>query len=146
MSETKKNFFNYHYVINLREALFFFFFVWMFVCPSINLSFISMKTKYESQSTTTMEMVTKHGITMHVSVGINVLTNAIENHNSVSKNNTAHFTRLFQGRCAQCVRYTKYKLPYFSIDNAHLMYNAHPKLFRHSFWCIHNAHDVFFDR
>ena len=37
-------------------------------------------------------------------------------------------------------------LPYFSIDNAHLMYNAHPKLFRHSFWCIDNAHDVFFDR
>ena len=35
---------------------------------------------------------------------------------------------------------------YFSIDNAHLMYNAHPKLFRHSFWCIDNAHDVFFDR
>jgi hypothetical protein len=25
-------------------------------------------------------------------------------------------------------------LPYFSIDN------AHPKLFRHSFWCIDNAH------
>ena len=25
------------------------------------------------------------------------------------------------------------KLPYFSIDNAHLMYNAHPELFRHSF-------------
>ena len=24
-------------------------------------------------------------------------------------------------------------LPYFSIDNAHLMYNAHTKLFRHSF-------------
>ena len=37
-------------------------------------------------------------------------------------------------------------LPYFSIDNAHLMYNAHPKSFRHSFWCIDNAHDVFFDR
>ena len=37
-------------------------------------------------------------------------------------------------------------LPYFSIDNAHLMYNAHPKLLRHSFWCIYNAHDVFFDR
>ena len=34
----------------------------------------------------------------------------------------------------------------FSIDNAHLMYNAHPKLFRHSFWCIDKAHDVFFDR
>ena len=34
----------------------------------------------------------------------------------------------------------------FSIDNAHLMYNAHPKLFRHSFWCIYNSHDVFFDR
>ena len=33
-----------------------------------------------------------------------------------------------------------FKLPYFSIDN------AHPKLFRHSFWCIDNAHDVFFDR
>jgi hypothetical protein len=26
-----------------------------------------------------------------------------------------------------------YKIPYFSIDNAHLMYNPHPKLFRHSF-------------
>ena len=38
------------------------------------------------------------------------------------------------------------KLPYFSIDNAHLMYNAHPKLFRHSFWCIDNAHGVFSDR
>jgi len=23
-------------------------------------------------------------------------------------------------------------VPYFSIDNAHLMYNAHPKVFRHS--------------
>jgi len=57
-----------------------------------------------------MEIVTTHGITMHVSVGINVLTNAIENHNSESNNNTAHSTRLFQGRCAQCVRYTKYKL------------------------------------
>ena len=39
-----------------------------------------------------------------------------------------------------------FKVPYFSIDNAHLMYNAHPKLFRHSFWCIDNVHDVFFDR
>jgi hypothetical protein len=26
------------------------------------------------------------------------------------------------------------KLPYFSVDNAHIMYNAHPKLFRQSFW------------
>jgi hypothetical protein len=25
-------------------------------------------------------------------------------------------------------------LQYFSIDNAHLMYNAHPKLFRHFFY------------
>jgi hypothetical protein len=25
------------------------------------------------------------------------------------------------------------EVPYFSIDNAHLMYNAHQKLFRHSF-------------
>ena len=25
------------------------------------------------------------------------------------------------------------EIPYFSIDNAHLMYNAHPKLFRNSF-------------
>ena len=32
------------------------------------------------------------------------------------------------------------KVPYFSIDN------AHPKLFRRSFWCVDNAHDVFFDR
>ena len=31
-------------------------------------------------------------------------------------------------------------IPYFSIDN------AHPKLFRYSFWCIDNAHDVFFYR
>ena len=31
-------------------------------------------------------------------------------------------------------------IPYFSIDN------AHPKPFRHSFWCIYNAHDIFFDR
>jgi hypothetical protein len=34
------------------------------------------------------------------------------------------------------------KLPYFSIDNANLMYNAHPKLFRHSFLYIDNAHDA----
>jgi hypothetical protein len=34
------------------------------------------------------------------------------------------------------------ELLYFSIDNAHLMYNAYPKLFRHSFWCIDNAHDA----
>jgi len=27
----------------------------------------------------------------------------------------------------------RFYIPYFSIDNAHLMYNAHPKLFRHSF-------------
>jgi hypothetical protein len=33
-------------------------------------------------------------------------------------------------------------LQYFSIDNAHLMYNAHPKLFQHSFWCIDNARDA----
>ena len=32
------------------------------------------------------------------------------------------------------------EVPYFSIDN------AHPKLFRHSFWCIDNVRDVFFDR
>jgi hypothetical protein len=31
-------------------------------------------------------------------------------------------------------------LPYFSKDNAHLMYNTHPKHFRYSFWCINNAH------
>jgi hypothetical protein len=30
----------------------------------------------------------------------------------------------------------------FLIDNAHLMYNAYPKLFRHSFWCLDNAHDA----
>jgi hypothetical protein len=32
------------------------------------------------------------------------------------------------------------QLPVFSIDNAHLIYNAHPKHFRHSFWCVDNAH------
>jgi len=37
-------------------------------------------------------------------------------------------------------------LSYFSIDNAHLIYNAHPKLFRHSFCCIDNAHDVLLER
>jgi hypothetical protein len=34
------------------------------------------------------------------------------------------------------------QVPYFSIDDAHLMYNAHPKIFRRSFWCIDNAHDA----
>jgi hypothetical protein len=29
-------------------------------------------------------------------------------------------------------------IPYFSIDNAHLMYNTHPKLFRHSFWYLYS--------
>ena len=43
-------------------------------------------------------------------------------------------------------KHTQNKYRIFSIDNAHLMYNAHPKLFRHSFWCIDNAHDVFFYR
>jgi hypothetical protein len=33
-------------------------------------------------------------------------------------------------------------IPYFSIDNAHLMYNAHPKFFRNFFWCVDNAHDA----
>jgi hypothetical protein len=33
-------------------------------------------------------------------------------------------------------------LPYFSIDKTHLMYNAHPKLFWHSFWCTDNVHDA----
>jgi hypothetical protein len=33
-------------------------------------------------------------------------------------------------------------IPYFSIDNAHLLYKAHPKLFRHFFLCIDNAHDA----
>ena len=43
------------------------------------------------------------------------------------------------------------KLPYFSIDNAHLMYNAHPKFFdipfdvqitRMMYFSIDNAHDA----
>jgi hypothetical protein len=25
----------------------------------------------------------------------------------------------------------------------HLMYNAHPKLFRHSFWCIDNLRVIY---
>jgi hypothetical protein len=34
----------------------------------------------------------------------------------------------------ECVVNRKgFDIPYFSIDNAHLMYNAHLKLFRHSF-------------
>jgi hypothetical protein len=37
---------------------------------------------------------------------------------------------------------TVHYIPYCSIDNAHLMYNAHSKLFRHSFRCIDNAHDA----
>jgi hypothetical protein len=36
----------------------------------------------------------------------------------------------------------KIKMSYSSIDNGHLMYNAYPKLFRNSFWCIDNAHDA----
>jgi hypothetical protein len=35
-----------------------------------------------------------------------------------------------------------FHIPYFSIDNSHLMYNAHPKLFRRSFWCIDNPHNA----
>jgi hypothetical protein len=34
------------------------------------------------------------------------------------------------------------QLLYFSIDNAHLMHNAHPKLFRHFLLCIYNARDA----
>jgi hypothetical protein len=34
------------------------------------------------------------------------------------------------------------QIPYFSIYNAHIMYNAQPKLFRHSFRCTNNAHDA----
>ena len=37
------------------------------------------------------------------------------------------------GQCLLPLLMILYVLPYFSIDNAHLMYNAHPKLFRHSF-------------
>jgi hypothetical protein len=35
-----------------------------------------------------------------------------------------------------------FQLQYFSIDAAHLMYNTHPKLFRHSVWGIDNAHEA----
>jgi hypothetical protein len=31
------------------------------------------------------------------------------------------------------LQFHNYKIQYFFIDNAHLMYNAHPKRFRHSF-------------
>jgi hypothetical protein len=40
------------------------------------------------------------------------------------------------------ISYWWIQLPYFSIDNAHLMYNTHSKLVRHSFWCTDNAHDA----
>jgi hypothetical protein len=39
-------------------------------------------------------------------------------------------------------RHRKITITVFFIDNAHLMYNAHPRLFRHSFWCIDNAPDA----
>jgi hypothetical protein len=39
-------------------------------------------------------------------------------------------------------RNTRKYILYFSIHNVHLMYNVHPKLFRHSFWYIDNAHDA----
>ena len=38
-----------------------------------------------------------------------------------------------RGKCRIRTEQELRELPYFSIDNAHLMYNAHPKLFRHSF-------------
>jgi hypothetical protein len=41
-----------------------------------------------------------------------------------------------------CSKILMINLPYFSIDNAHLMYKAHPKHFRHFFWCIDNARDA----
>jgi hypothetical protein len=44
--------------------------------------------------------------------------------------------------CSTPLRYRGSILPYFSIDNAHLTYNTHPKLFWHSFWCIDNAHEA----
>jgi hypothetical protein len=33
-------------------------------------------------------------------------------------------------------------IPYFSTDNMHVVYNAHPKLIRHSFRCIDKSHDA----
>jgi hypothetical protein len=49
---------------------------------------------------------------------------------------------LFSGLESDETKYCSFKTPYFSIDNAHLMYNAHAKFFRHSFSCIDNAHDA----
>jgi hypothetical protein len=34
----------------------------------------------------------------------------------------------------QDIQIIRCKIPYFSVHNVHLMYNAHPKLFRHSFF------------
>jgi hypothetical protein len=40
-----------------------------------------------------------------------------------------------------CVKLLRY-IPYFSINNSQLIYNAYPKRFRHSFWCIDKARDA----
>jgi hypothetical protein len=44
-----------------------------------------------------------------------------------------------------CVHVCSYTV--FLVDNAHLMYNAHPKLFRHSFWlhliCVSYVSNVY---
>jgi hypothetical protein len=56
---------------------------------------------------------------------------------NVKINITHNFTSMVTGH-----KNIRFKIPYFSIDNAHLMYNANPKLFRHSFRCIDNAHDA----
>jgi hypothetical protein len=66
----------------------------------------------------------------------------IRNLDNASKRNSI-FCMLTWLNCLHCRKLScQHKIPYFSIDNAHLMYNAHPKLFRHSFWCIDNAHDA----
>jgi hypothetical protein len=70
--------------------------------------------------------------------------------NSSSLHTVGHVCGVLHVACVPNNKHTNYaksaiwfnKLPYFSIDKVHLMYNAHPKLFRHSLSCIDNAHDA----
>jgi hypothetical protein len=56
-------------------------------------------------------------------------------------NLTGVFHAWFSGSLL-CVTSTIHDILYFSVDNTHLKYNAHPRLFQDSFWCIDNVHDA----
>jgi hypothetical protein len=55
----------------------------------------------------------------------------------VCSSHTSYSTvKVFSTPVTSYTNYMTDKIPYFSIDN------THPKLFRHSFWCIDNARDA----